>query len=334
VPASDFAIGIFGGSVAAGVATWGGEEIVAAVERARPQLAGKVRILNFGSGSYKQPQQVMVLSEMILLGVPLDWVVNVDGLNEVALGEIDVLGGHHPLFPARPQMQVFADAGRGAPTDAFYEASAEIIRERRAAERLEARGNGALGRSALVRALTGALALRHRRRADELEAGLQAQLAQAPDSGLMASIPDECLERKQACWPLIASLWTRASLLMAAQSASIGAGYLHALQPSQYVPESKALTPAERRKAFAQGSIWMTSVRSAYPLLLAGAKQLSARGVDFLDLTPTFQGVTETVYTDICCHVNEAGYDLLGTRIGERLAQRLGGGAPNRSPGR
>jgi hypothetical protein len=328
VSPDDFTIGIFGGSVASGLASWGGDEIVDAVARAHPELAGRVRVLNFGSGSYKQPQQLMVLSEMILLGVPLDYVVNVDGLNEAALGAIDVLGGHHPIFPARPQMEAFAQLMRGAPTDAFFEASAEIIHERKDAERIEAWVTGPFADSELARALAGALAGRHRRRATELEAALQTQLAQGADSGLLVSLPDACLEGRQGCSPLIANLWTRSSLLMAVQAASIGASYLHALQPSQYVGGSKTFTRQETRRAYAPDSIWMESVRSTYPLFRARAQLLAARGVDFLDLTPAFSGVTETLYTDICCHVNETGYGILGERIGERIAQRLGPSGP------
>jgi len=255
---ADFTIGIFGGSVAGGVANWGGDEIAYEVARARPELAGRIRILNFASAAYKQPQQLMVLSEMILLGVPIDHVVNVDGLNEVAVGGMDARAGHHPLFPARPQMQALVDMARGAPTEAFYETSAEIIRQRRAAEGIESHATGWFGRSQLVRAFAGTLAGRHHRRADELEAGLQSALAQGADSGLMASIPDACLGREPGCRELIADIWTRSSLLMAAQASSIEAGYLHALQPSQYVPGSKRLSDEERQQAYAPGSVWMT----------------------------------------------------------------------------
>jgi hypothetical protein len=323
VDPNDFAIAIFGGSVGASIANQGGDEIVSALSRGHPELAGRIRILNFGSGSYKQPQQLMILSEMILLGVPIDYVVNVDGFNEVAVGAVDALAGHHPLFPARAKMRFLAEAARGAPTDAFYAASAQIIRERRAAERIESRMTGWLGNSQLARAFAGALAGRRRRLAAELDAGLQTMLTEGADSGLMASISDDCLDGEPDCWPLIADIWLRSSLLMAAQASTIEAGYLHALQPNQYVPDSKRLTDQEREQAFAPGSIWMTSVRGAYPLLQARATVLSDRGVDFLDLTPVFADVTETIYTDICCHVTDAGYGMLGEQIGKRIAVRL-----------
>jgi hypothetical protein len=110
---------------------------------------------------------------------------------------------------------------------------------------------------------------------------------------------------------------------MAAEASSIGAGYLHALQPSQYLPGSKSLTESERREAFLPGSGWMRSVQAGYPLLQARTGSLVAHGIDFLDLTPIFAEVTDTIYVDACCHPNPKGYDMLGEQIGERIAERL-----------
>jgi hypothetical protein len=320
---ADFAIGIFGGSVAGGVARWGGDEIEREVARTHPELVRRIRILNFAAGAYKQPQQLMVLSEMILLGVSIDYVVNVDGLNELVLGSSGARTGYHPVFPARWEMRALVEMARGAATDSFYEASAEIIQERRAAEWIESRATGWLFHSELVKALAGALAGRHHRRADELEAGLQSTLAQGTHAGVMASIPDACLGREPGCRELIADVWMRASLLMAAQASSIGAGYLHALQPSQYVPGSKHLTDQERQRAYAPDSVWMRSVQDDYPLLRERGAALSVRGVDFLDLTPSFSEVTDSIYVDTCCHMNPTGYGMLGEKIGKRIATRL-----------
>lgn len=318
VPEQDFAIGIFGGSVAAGVATWGAEAIETALVRARPELAAKVRILNFGSGAYKQPQQLMTLSEMILLGVPLDFVVNLDGLNEVALGLADARAGHHPIFPSRPQLKGLADLARGAPSDAVLDAHVELRKERRAAQRIV--DASWIDRSELAQAVGGALLLRSRRREAALEAQLQAQVAGAGD-GVLAALPDACLETAPGCMELIADIWLRASRLMAAQAASIGAGYLHALQPSQYVPDSKRFTEREAKRAVAPHSLWAAAVRSGYPLLQARGAALGAAGVDFLDLTDAYRKVAAPIYTDVCCHTNVEGYRILGERIGARVAE-------------
>ena len=110
---------------------------------------------------------------------------------------------------------------------------------------------------------------------------------------------------------------------MAAQASAIGAGYLHTLQPSQYVPDSKRFTAQEMERAYVARSSWLGSVRAAYPLLLARATVLSARGIEFLDLTPSFANVKESIYIDPVGHVNDAGNAILGEQIGKRIAARL-----------
>ncbi len=99
VDREDFVVGIFGGSVANNLVNVGGAALTEALEARSPAWKGRVEILNLASGGYKQPHQIFVLTEMILLGVPFDLVINLDGFNEVALGGSDSRSGWHPLFP-------------------------------------------------------------------------------------------------------------------------------------------------------------------------------------------------------------------------------------------
>lgn len=45
-----------------------------------------------------------------------------------------------------------------------------------------------------------------------------------------------------------------------------------------------------------------------YPLLVAVGAEL---GVAFVDLTTAFEGISERIYRDACCHYLERGYHLL-----------------------
>lgn len=131
----DFVIGIFGGSVANQLALLGGETIVATLSQRRPELDGRIRILNFGVGGYKQPQQTILLLEMILLGVPFDVVVKLDGFNEVALGASDAAAGHHPIFPYSGFHLRTVELSSGQPTPTAIELSASILRAGREVRR-------------------------------------------------------------------------------------------------------------------------------------------------------------------------------------------------------
>ncbi|MEM6794047.1 MAG: SDR family NAD(P)-dependent oxidoreductase, partial [Acidobacteriota bacterium] len=76
-------VGIFGGSVAVGLAR--APSLVAELRRS-PALAGKrlwIRI--FALGGYKQPQQLIALNYALALGEKLDIVINLDGFNDIAL---------------------------------------------------------------------------------------------------------------------------------------------------------------------------------------------------------------------------------------------------------
>jgi hypothetical protein len=63
--------------------------------------ARRVRIQNLAQHGFKQPQQLMALTFALTLGARFDLVVNLDGFNEVALAEVNVLDGVHPAYPRK-----------------------------------------------------------------------------------------------------------------------------------------------------------------------------------------------------------------------------------------
>jgi len=323
VSADDFVVGVFGGSVAAGIATVGADALAGTLTAARPDLAGRVKVLNFGSGAYKQPQQLYALTQAVLLGVPLDFVVNVDGLNEVALGTLDARRGQHPIFPSRPQLRGLLELSRPSASPEFIETSAAILRARSRIEGVRAwfAAHRWLGSSAVVRAIGGTLVGRAQERAAALETQ-QAALA-TDEYALIATLSDPCLAEPDACTALIAEIWREASALMRSTAETAGAGYLHALQPNQYVPGAKNFTVRERNRALDIDSHWDRSVKRGYPLLLAESVRLQAGGVAFLDLTGIYRGVDELIFTDPCCHTNRRGYEIMARAIGAGVAAAL-----------
>ena len=110
---------------------------------------------------------------------------------------------------------------------------------------------------------------------------------------------------------------------MADEAARIDAVYLHALQPNQYVTGSKVLSPEELTHAYLPDSSWSLAARAGYPHLRERGEWLRASGVNFLDLADIFKGVEETIYIDSCCHFNQTGFDIVGRRLAEALAEAL-----------
>ena len=318
----DFVIGIFGGSVANQLVLLGGDTIVATLSQRRPELDGRIRILNFGLGGYKQPQQTILLLEMILLGVPFDAVVNLDGFNEVALGARDAAAGHHPIFPHLAHYVRTVEFSTGQPTAAAIELSAAILKARRESRRWREWLAAGPGRSELVAALVGLRLQALVHRIAETELALQDPSAAGRVSAV-ARIDAPCLGEDDACWPLIADLWERSSLAMAALAREEGALYLHLLQPSQYLEGSKRLTDEEQRVAYDSGHPWGRAAVRGYPHLQQRAPLLLQAGVRFHDLTGVFRDSAETLYKDTCCHFNARGGQILGAEVARLIDEGL-----------
>jgi hypothetical protein len=322
IDASHFVVGVFGGSVAAHLTLLAGDALTAAIARRFPQLEGSIVLLNFGEGGYKQPQQLNALSEMALLGVPLDVVINLDGVNEAALGAQDCRLGHHPLMPSRRHYRSVAKMLRGDSVE-WTLRSAEILHQQRAEQRWVARvsTHPILRHSELAKAVAGIFAKRHRVRGVVLEDELQREAQQAGDAeefGFVAELPHEQGMSVEACLELTADLWERSSLLMGAVAERIDASYVHFLQPNLHVPASKPLTREEREVA-GSGGPWAERVAAGHPLLRSRGERLVSQGVHFVDLTMVFAERSETVYWDACCHINHFGNVHLAEAIADHI---------------
>jgi len=51
---------------------------------------------------------------------------------------------------------------------------------------------------------------------------------------------------------------------------------------------------------------------------------LRDNGINFVDLTDIFADESRTVYSDICCHVNELGADLIAERVAREILAAQG----------
>jgi hypothetical protein len=322
VPRDHFVVGVFGGSVAGQLVDVAGDVFQAALRERLPEVGESIEVLNFGSGGYKQPQQLMALAEMATLGVPIDLVVTLDGFNEVVFGMVDAQGQRNPIFPSRTHLEPTIDVSLGLASGREVELSGRIAySQRRALEIPKAIDASAwLRRSHLARTIGGVLAQRHEAAAAQLESQLQ-RIASSRDerSSAIASLPDACFGQDDACLDRVVDLWANASTAMAGLATSMGARYVHALQPNQYFEGSKPLNAEEREFAVREfhGSQW---VRAGYPALRERGAELRAAGIPFYDLTQAFSGHDETIYRDACCHMNAHGYGVLARALADAIA--------------
>lgn len=319
-PSEDYVVAIFGGSVAELLVRLAGKEFADQIAERHPELRGRLRVLGLGHGGYKQPQQLILLLELLLLGAPIDLAVEVDGYNEIALAHETGRKGVHPLFPSEAHYPAVRDAAGGLTDRGSIRLVARALELVERADRVRAwldTGRG-LARSHLVQWLAGRLASAWQSEATALQI-VWNERAAAGSARSVATLSDDCLDASRNCFDLQASIWFQSSVSMAALARSYGLSYVQVLQPNQYIAGSKLLTEDERRLAYQPEHRRSRAMDPGYAKLRERGSELTARGIAFHDLSMLFAAERETLYTDICCHFNQRGNEIFARAIAERI---------------
>ena len=247
--------------------------------------AGRFVVFNAAMGGGKQPQQLFKLNYLHLLGESFGVVINLDGFNEIALP----LAENIPLGTPAIQPRAYRALIRSASQDvSCVRRSNELARSFSRWPVLE---------------LIGAARIRRCMHKVDLIPSSAARAA--------AFASHENPASRESIQELV-TIWRRSSEEIEALARARGFAYLHVLQPNQYVLGSKTFTVDERKIAVGD---------STYPYRLPIETQYAAlqfAGVavrNTLDLRDVFRGHRETLYRDLCCHLNNRGVDLLARAI-------------------
>ena len=313
-----FRILVVGGSVS-GVFTRLGTERLTELLRADPVLAGhEIEYLGYGRGGYKQPQQIIRLVHLLTSGIRPDLVLNLDGFNEVAIGNQNRVRGVYPTYPSFYHWMRFVRAMSSETSvhELFRAAKGER-------DALVARIDSALERDWFASALWGhfqrASIVRQRQGVRvartaylrELDGQTVAPGALGPDfEGDAAAAIEVCLRS-----------WKESSRQMDALCELYGIDYLHVLQPTLHDPGAKRVSREEREKGDINAN-WREGVEIGYPLLRSHGRELAREGIDFLDASLVFEAVEETLYYD-ACHFNRKGNRILAEAIAPALLRLL-----------
>lgn len=310
---------ILGGSAAAifGIEEQGAgplKEILSA----DPRFQGReLHFLQFGSGGYKQPQQVDRLVYLLSMGISPDAVIDIDGFNELALGNKNATMGASPVFPSVVHW-------------AFLAASAASDR----------------------RALDLALDLRQQQRAVDgvCDLALSWRFDRSCVLGTLAlgrihALRNDCVARQEACARYMTELsaaivrgpafqggveeaveasvraWFEGSRMLQDICRARSIHYLHVLQPTLHDEGSKPLTDGEIRNGTMEEA-WIQGIRRGYPRLREAGARLRALGVNFLDCSLVFAGVTDGIYFD-ACHFGKQGNRILAEKIGAAFLESM-----------
>jgi hypothetical protein len=312
-------IAFVGGSFAVAFAEHGAPRLMARLSEL-PAFRGKTLVpLNLAVGGYKQPQQLMSVAYLLSLGAELDLLINLDGFNDVVLHPTENAPARvFPAFPRRWHRRIDGTLQGGA------------LRLMVGRVQLEQQ------RAALARAFSAA-PWRHLNLANLVYVVLDRQLdrriaetdqqllgqEQAAGTAAPTNGPEISFASETEMLAHLASLWQRSSRLMDRLARGSGARYYHFLQPNQYVPGSKSMSPAERASAWIANHPYGRLVAAGYPMLQRAGRDLQAEGVRFVDLTGAFAGHAEPLYIDTCCHVGERGNALVADLIFDTIRRDL-----------
>ncbi|HPM76406.1 MAG TPA: hypothetical protein PK961_04890 [bacterium] len=311
-------IAIMGGSLAQYFRFAQGS-LIARLHETMPEEKRVIRLHNLALKGGKQPQQVMILAYLLAQGHTFDMVVNLDGFNEATLPLVENLPyGVALSFPRnwRTQAQrgydphMTRDVGR---LQQLYEKRA------RWRHRFERWGLPYLNTSLLI---WQRLDRRQQGKIDEAQADLLENLA-GRERSFQTSGPAKQYDNDRSALQAAVTKWRNGSRQLERLCRANGIKYLHLLQPNQYYADSKPLSAEEKEKAYNLAFPYAQPAARAYPLLVEAGRALAAEGVDFHDFTRIFADHPETIYTDVCCHVNVAGNEILAAQMAEVIAASL-----------
>lgn len=321
--ADQYHVLVVGGSVsqmfANPPAMGGGSDVLARALAADERLGGRpVAVWNFGRGGFKQPQQMNLFLWVLTLGLRPDAVINLDGFNEVALGNTNwEANGTHPGYPS---VGHWGHIVQGAPDEESLEIIADVLARRDAmVARCELGLHWQIWRSSLLGPWLSQRLERDKAFCTEGQKRYEARVAKRGQlvtrgPALPGGAPVAEAVR----------IWKETSRTMREVCQARGIHYVHVLQPTLHDPASAKPVTAEEKQVGEIGPLWLKGVRQGYPLLRRAGRELAQEGEVFFDATGVFDGVEETLYVDNC-HVNRMGNEILARAVAEAFLEALPG---------
>jgi len=322
----DFVVVVTGGSVAIRLvmADMHGVPLRDALQ-AVPAMAGKrVVLISMAQGAQKQPQHLLALAYLLALGQRIDFVINIDGFNEFALGYQNDREAVDPVLPAVQLMIPLALELADSPAAGLYTELAHRISQ---AKNALARHSGEMHRArsglGLVRAYL--LASWDRRILSTNFRQYQALIAD-PNywSGYKQRLGLDMPYQAHGLqvFDMLFDLWLRSSQQMKRLAEANGAGYLHVVQPNQYFSQH-VFSAHEREVALSapEKHEYRVGVEVGYRLLAERQATLTANGI--VSAVDLFDNEREEIYSDGCCHYTAKGETLLAQFVAAEMERRV-----------
>jgi hypothetical protein len=307
-------VGCFGGSLGGVIYPY----LKEVLEQHSTDIGKQFVVINFAAGGYKQPQQLMILNYLLALGAEFDFVINLDGFNDIVLAPTENAPNHvNPFFPRGWDRRT---ANIISPATVRLVGLVEVTKRSREKWAYTFRKHH-LYLSPTLFLLWQSQDQRRARTIYDANQNIKTESAKSQTftmKGPPYSYSDETLLYND-----LAQVWKRCSVQMKTLCDANGAHYYHFLQPNQYVPGSKPMTEEERKIAINKDSPYTKEVEKGYPLMIKQGAILPTLGVKFTDLTSIFADNREILYIDDCCHTNSKGSVVIAQRIYQTILPEL-----------
>jgi hypothetical protein len=311
-------VGIVGGSFAQEFGVYGTGPLEALLSKAAPFAGKEFVFVRLGMGGYKQPQQLQTFAYLTSLGAEFDYLINIDGFNDIVLPRVENAPRGVNVF--YPRMWDVRLQGVSDLKTLRAIGEAEYIAGER--ERMARVFSGtALRHSPLANVAWEYLDRRLANRADVLGMALLKMKPEFPEPvySLAANGARTEFKNDEELIEALAALWVRSSLALDRFCESYGVKYFHFLQPNQHLPGSKPMNAEEQALAVLPYSPYADPARQGYPALIGNGRQLLEGGVKFFDMTAVFANRPEPLYKDNCCHLTDEGYALFAGHIADKM---------------
>ncbi len=313
---SEYLIGIFGGSVGHWFALQGAEKLKTQLETEPEFQERNIRILNYAQSGFKQPQQLQTLSYFLMLGQSLDFVVNIDGFNELTLATINRKRRIDADMPSAQQLLPILKLMNNQPgtTDNLSQIY-HIVEKQRQLSQLD---------SCLADTASAAIHLI----ASQLRTLAEKQLSvlnfdhQKNDAKIRSKLYPLRLASPQNDNENLFALWSGSAKVMQGLAEANGIHYLELVQPNQYA-SAKFMSAAEKKIAWRANSPYRPTVEKYYPQLPEWIDARQTEGINIHAATDIFDAVQAATYSDDCCHYNQLGNEVLAETTARLLLQTL-----------
>ena len=319
----ELVIGVFGGSVAQWFALQGAERLKKELRENSFFRDRDITVLNYAQGGFKQPQQVQALSYFLTVGQHFDFIVNIDGFNEIALSHINHRNNIDTSMPSTQQLLPLlrlmdeADTNMEMINNLLGLRQSELNMMRMEQWKSSTRSAG----------LHLILSILYTRAHNDYPAEQQAiaslskslrrtnlvHLSELPNTFDMSASIGAAMD-----------LWLGAAVTMQALCNGKGIPYLEVIQPNQYFSK-KEFSAQERALAINEDSPYREPIKSGYQHLPELVQRMRQEGVNVVSAAGVFDEVREETYSDSCCHYNQTGNEILAKEVAESLIELVEG---------